>query len=263
MRILTASALSLATSLALSLAIGATGAAQAKARVSMKLSFSGVPVGKFSYRLDVRGGRYAIAAKGRTGGVAALAARARGTATSSGQISPAGPVPAAHDVRWREGRKGKSGTMAMRLKAGQVASLALNPKKKRRGAVPVTPAHLENVIDPASAMIVPAPAKASGRTVCTRRLAVFDGVNRYDLKMRHARTVKVKARGYRGRAHVCAVTYVPVAGHKPGRKSLKRLSRATIEMTYAPLEKGVWGLWSFAVPTKWGTARGVARRFGG
>ena len=237
--------------------------ALAKAKVDMALSFSGMPVGKFSYSLTLDGDRYAIRARGGTGGVAAIAASAKGTATSSGRLASAGPVPAAHDVRWRDGRKKKRGTMAMRLKNGRVASLALKPNKKRKGAVPVTQAHLADVIDPASAMIVPAPAKADGATVCGRRLPVFDGVNRYDLVMRHARTERVNTRGYRGPAHVCAVSYVPVAGHKPGRKSLARLAKATIEMTYAPLERGVWGLWSFAVPTKWGTARGVARRFGG
>ena len=237
--------------------------AHAGARVDMALSFSGMPVGKFTYRVDVSGDRYRLRAKGGTGGVAAIAARAEGTATSSGTLSPAGPVPAAHDVRWRDGRKKKRGTMAMRMEGGRVASLALKPKKTRKGAVPVTPAHLRGVVDPASAMIVSAPREARGKAVCNRRLPVFDGVNRYDLVMRHARTERVRAKGYRGPAHVCAVSYVPVAGHKPGRKSLKRLRRATIEMTYAPLERGVWGLWSFAVPTKWGTARGVARRFGG
>ena len=236
--------------------------ALAKAKVDMALSFSGMPVGKFFYSVTLDGDRYAIRAKGGTGGVAAVAASAKGTATSTGRLDTTGPVPAAHDVRWRDGRKKKRGTMTMRLENGRVASLALKPRRKRKGAVPVTKAHLAGVIDPASAMIVPAPAKADGTAVCGRRLPVFDGVNRYDLVMRHARTERVEAEGYRGPVHVCAVTYVPVAGHKPGRKSLKRLARATIEMTYAPLDGGVWGLWSFAVPTKWGTVRGVARRFG-
>lgn len=248
----------------LAIAPALTAQAQAaKGQVEMRLSFSGLPVGRFSYALTVEGDRYAIAAKGGTGGVAAVAASARGTATSNGRLATDGPVPAAHDVRWRDGRKKKRGRLAMRLEGGSVSSLTLSPKKKRPGAVPVTKKHLRGVIDPASAMIVPAPASASGAAVCNRRLAVFDGVNRYDLAMRHARTRGVKARGYHGPAHVCAVTYVPVAGHKPGRKSLQRLQRATIEMTYAPLAGGVWGLWSFAVPTKWGVARGEARRFEG
>lgn len=261
MRIVTAFATSL---LALTAAHAAQSkaAARAEGKVDMTLSFSGMPVGKFSYSLQVDGDRYRIKAKGKTGGVAAVAASARGTATSSGTLSSRGPVPAAHDVRWRDGRKKKRGTMAMRMEGGRVASLALKPKKTRKGAVPVTPAHLRGVVDPASAMIVSAPREARGKAVCNRRLPVFDGVNRYDLVMRHARTRKVETQGYRGPAHTCAVSYVPVAGHKPGRKSLKRLAKATIEMTYAPLGEGVWGLWSFAVPTKWGTARGQARRFG-
>ena len=228
-------------------------------KVSLRLSFAGVPVGKLSYRVEIDGDRYAITGEGGTLGIASVASSAKGRATSSGVLTKAGPVPASHDVDWKDGRR--KGRLAMRLEAGTVTSLEIAPKRKRRGRVAVTQAHKAGVIDPASAMIVPARRDASGGTVCTRTLSIFDGVNRYDLALDHERTVNVKTRGYRGPAHVCRAKFKAIAGHKAGRESLKRLQRATIEMTYAPLGDGLWALHSFSVPTKWGAATGKARRF--
>ena len=228
-------------------------------KVSLRLSFAGVPVGKLDYSVKIEGDRYTITGEGGTLGVASVASSAKGRATSSGVLTKDGPVPASHDVDWKDGRK--KGRLAMRLTGGTVTSLDIAPKRKRRNRVKVTDAHKVGVIDPASAMIVPAPRDASGQTVCTRRLVIFDGVNRYDLTLSPARTVRVKTKGYRGPAHVCRAEYRAIAGHKAGRKSLERLQRATIEMTYAPLSDGVWALHSFKVPTKWGAAAGRARRF--
>jgi Protein of unknown function (DUF3108) len=75
------------------------------------------------------------------------------------------------------------------------------------------------------------------RDVCRQTLPIFDGQQRYDLKLAFKRMDKVTAeRGYAGPVVVCSVSYEPIAGHRPSTRLIKYLSEGReMEITLAPI----------------------------
>jgi hypothetical protein len=73
--------------------------------------------------------------------------------------------------------------------------------------------------------------------VCRHTLPIFDGQQRYDLKLAFKRMDKVTAeRGYAGPVVVCSVSYEPIAGHRPSTRLIKYLSEGReMEITLAPI----------------------------
>jgi len=89
-----------------------------------------------------------------------------------------------------------------------------------------------------TAMLFSATAAGEGlhRDVCRHTLPIFDGQQRYDLKLAFKRMDKVTAeKGYAGPVVVCSVSYEPIAGHRP-YPLIKYLSEGReIEMALAPV----------------------------
>ena len=83
-----------------------------------------------------------------------------------------------------------------------------------RTGYPVTRANKINVMDPISALVMPAPRpdKPLDPAGCERKLAVFDGVARFDVALSYARTGTVTFPGYTGPALMCSARYTPIAG---------------------------------------------------
>ena len=74
-----------------------------------------------------------------------------------------------------------------------------------------------------------APVGGSGDPVspqaCGRKVAVFDGRMRYDLRSEFKRMDIVKAeKGYQGPVVVCAVYFTPISGYVPQRYAIKYLA---------------------------------------
>ena len=87
-------------------------------------------------------------------------------------------------------------------------------------------------------MLFSATAAGEGlhRDVCRHTLPIFDGQQRYDLKLAFKRMDKVTAeKGYAGPVVVCSVSYEPIAGHR-AYPLVKYLSEGReIEMALAPV----------------------------
>jgi hypothetical protein len=88
-------------------------------------------------------------------------------------------------------------------------------------------------------MLFSAAATGEGlaRDVCRHTLPIFDGQQRYDLKLAFKRMDKVTAeKGYAGPVVVCSVSYEPIAGHRPSTPLIKYLSEGReMEMALAPV----------------------------
>ena len=83
--------------------------------------------------------------------------------------------------------------------------------------MPVTAANRRSIVDPLTAVLFS--TAAAGETLsqdaCRRTLPIFDGHQRYDLKLAFKRMDKVTAeKGYAGPVVVCSVSYEPIAGHR-------------------------------------------------
>jgi hypothetical protein len=105
--------------------------------------------------------------------------------------------------------------------------------------VPVTQANRQGIVDPLTAMLFSAAAAGEGlsQDVCRHTLPIFDGQQRYDLKLAFKRMDKVIAeKGYAGPVVVCSISYEPIAGHRAATPLVKYLSEGgEIELALAPV----------------------------
>jgi len=129
--------------------------------------------------------------------------------------------------------------VTMVLDEGSVKELAATVPPPKSDRVPVTQTNRQGIVDPLTAMLFSATAAGEGlhRDVCRHTLPIFDGQQRYDLKLAFKRMDKVTAeKGYAGPVVVCSVTYEPIAGHQPSIPLVKYLSEGReMEIALAPL----------------------------
>src|SRR5262245_26326350 len=126
----------------------------------------------------------------------------------------------------------------MALDEGSVKDLVATPPPSQ-DRVPVTAANRRGIVDPLTAVLFS--AAAAGETLsqeaCRRTLPIFDGHQRYDLKLAFKRMDKVTAeKGYAGPEVVCSVSYEPIAGHRAHIPLRKYLSEGReMEIALAPI----------------------------
>jgi hypothetical protein len=108
----------------------------------------------------------------------------------------------------------ESSDVTMVLEEGNVKELAVTPPPGS-DLVPVTKANRRGIVDPLTALLFSAAAAGEGlsQEACRRTLPIFDGHQRYDLKLAFKRMDKMTAeKGYAGPVVVCSVNYEPIAG---------------------------------------------------
>ena len=87
--------------------------------------------------------------------------------------------------------------------------------------------------------VVPAPAKGPlvGPASCDRTIPIFDGYTRFDIDLSYVGQREVSAKGYKGPVAVCAVRYVPIAGHRRDRPATKFMAdNKDLEVWLAPID---------------------------
>lgn len=211
--------------------------------VAYRLSIAGIPIGSAAMTVTLRDGRYAIDGTadfgflfwGGTGG-----ARAEGTA-AGGALRP---------ERYRLAYEGlrRPGGVSIDFAGGRAVrweSFPPPPPEFAEGRIAVTEAHLTGVLDPLSALVIPAPQTADPDAVCRRLLPVFSGYTRFDLQLTGATA--------HGAGVACAASYRPVAGHRPDSRSVARITApGAFEVALAPISPEVWGPARVAVQTRFG-----------
>ena len=146
----------------------------------------------------------------------------KGRAAARGALNASKMVPQLYALNAEADGKAEVARLAM--VAGAVKEMEVEPPLKAApDRVPLTDAVLQNIMDPMSGAFVylPGTAEMLSRAACERSVPVFDGRQRYDVTLSFQRIEPVKAEGYAGPAVVCAVRYVPVAGHRPTRYTVK------------------------------------------
>ena len=240
-----AQAMTLATGSALALVIAALSdraQAQGKLDASYTISFARIRVGDITATVVLGDSEYAISARGHAGGVMKLLVDGEGSFTTRGTIKHGHPVPTTFTSKIVS--NGESSDVSMVLDEGSVKELAASPPPGRE-RVPVTEANRQGIIDPLTAMLFSAAAASEGlpQEACQHTLPIFDGHQRYDLKLAFKRMDKVTAeKGYAGPVVVCSVSYEPISGH-PREFSACQISfrgsrnpdRARADHWYAPI----------------------------
>lgn len=204
---------------------GHTAGAQGRLDAEYVATVSGIPVGHGSWTVEISDKAYSAAASGATAGLLKIFSGARGSGTSHGTISGAGPVPTSYVATIVDDRHVDEVRIA--LAGGNVTEFSaeppLTPLPER---IPVTDADRHNVVDPMTSALsrVGGNGDPISPAACQRKVAVFDGRVRYDLHSEFKRIETVKAeRGYQGPAVVCALYFQPISGYVPDRAAVRYL----------------------------------------
>jgi hypothetical protein len=203
---------------------------------SYQISFARIRVGDIVATVVLGDHEYAISAHGRAGGVIKLLLEGEGSFNTRGTVKDGHPAPTNFSSNMVAGSETSNVTMV--VDEGTVKQLTVTPPTGS-DVVPVTEANRQAILDPLTAMLFSAaPAGEDlSQEVCHHTLPVFDGRQRYDLKLAFKRMDKVAAeKGYVGPAVVCSMLYEPIAGHRASTPLVKYLSEGReIEIVLAPI----------------------------
>jgi hypothetical protein len=230
----------LAASSALALVTATAGVcahAEGNLDASYTISFARIPVGEITSTAIFGQNEYAISARARAGGVLkALLVDGEASFSTHGIIKDDYPVPTTFTSKIVS--NAESSDVRMVLDEGNVKELAATPPPSS-DLVPVTKANRQAIVDPLTALLFSAAAagESLSQGACRRTLPIFDGHQRYDLKLAFKRMDKMRAeKGYAGPVIVCSVNYEPIAGHRANIPLIKYLSEGReIEIALAPI----------------------------
>ncbi|MET0528937.1 MAG: DUF3108 domain-containing protein [Microvirga sp.] len=209
-----------------------------KLKVNYDLSLAGLPIGKVDLSSTFTGPKYEVEGNVKMTGLVRAFTGGKGFGNASGTISGAQLQP--QDFAVTSKSSGEQRTVRMGLASGNVKDVEINPPvEPKSDRVPVKDADKKGVIDPLSALIMPAVAAKSltDEANCNRTLPVFDGATRQNVILSYAETKNIEVPGYSGPVLVCNARWVPIAGHRTERPSTKFMQEnKDMNVWLAPVE---------------------------
>lgn len=252
---------------ALALAVLA-GSGPARADTTLTASYAitigGLTIGRAEVKARFTDKAYVTAINGSTWGVSRFVSDARALLAGSGRISGATVTPGSYNLDTSE--SGFETQVRMAMRGGSVVSVEAVPGLiEAADRVPLTARHKNNVFDPVGAFLVALdrPGPADGNRVCNRTVKVFDGWQRFDIRLSYRETKPVSG-AFDGDAIVCAARYVPVAGHRPSRESVEYMANnRRLEVWMVPVEgTNLLVPYRIVIGTQIGDLVVAARQFG-
>lgn len=230
----------------------------------LKVSYLGVPVADIHNTVQISGDSYRISGRMKTNSLVSVVAKSKASFASTGAIVGSRVVPAQQTVNYRTRKK--KGAIALSFAGGNLSAASVQPKPKPKpDRVPLSAGHTKSIIDPVSALFVAVKPEdvGNGRRICDRTLPVFDGTNRYNLKLAYKSSSTAKAKGFHGPVFTCSVRYQPIAGHRSSKKNVKFMTaNRDMQVTLARVGgSNAYGLFGFRVRTSRGVAAGRAKAF--
>lgn len=203
------------------------------------ITLAHIPIGNITASADIGDREYTITMSGRASGVLRVLASGEGTLTSHGDLKDGRLSPTSFAANTSSDDDKLD--VKMTIADGTVQDLTASAPPPAKDRVAVTDAHRHGIVDPLTALMVPAADTANGlsEAACQRTLPIFDGRRRFDLKLAYKRMDVAKAdkgyKGYGGPVVVCALTFQPVAGHRASSPLVKYLEDREIEIAFAPV----------------------------
>lgn len=231
-----------------------------RVRATYKVSFAGVDIGSFRFETGI--GPNGYTADGNAQLSALLGAfQWQGITRVSGAVDAKAPHPVGYTFAFRSNTR--TGTVKMGFQRDTITSLSMVPQPEETDEiVPVKPQHLQNVLDPLSAVL--ALAKGNAGDPCGQKLQIFDGKQRFDLIMSFRREVRINEARPSGQPMmgiVCGVQYVPISGYKAGEETKRLAHEAGIEVVLRPVPSAnLFVPHEIRVPTALGPAVLAAQR---
>jgi hypothetical protein len=222
------------------------------------LSYLGVRLGELVVASTIGPSTYETRFDAHLAGIASVATSYQMSMRASGLFRNGSTVPSSYSAY--ESGPDENRIFRVLLAAGNVKSVEIDPPiadiKER---VPLMDADRRNVIDPASAFILPVPVGDRGveSAACNRTLRLFTGFVRSNIELAYVRTEELKTRSYSGPVSVCSVRYVPVAGHLPDAATTRYMSDSRgmeVRVAPLPLDTALAMVVSITIPMPLGTA---------
>lgn len=203
------------------------------------ISIAGFVIGQSSVHAELTDTSYKLTGDGKASGLSRIITDARGTARGSGRIAGERVVPATYGYVWEEGDDRQ--TLSMELADDRVTKLTVDPPEEDKPPEPdrvvLTEAHKRGITDPVSALVWKAKAPV-GNEICDRTVPIFDGEQRYDVKLSFKRRDSYDGGrdAYDGVVFVCRIDYTPIAGHRKNKREIRELQdNKGMEVWLAPL----------------------------
>ena len=240
-------------------------AAQGRLEAEYTASIAGIPIGRGNWVIEISEDQFTASASGGTTGILKFFTGARGVGASRGVISGGQPVPTSYSATIDYDKKVDDVRMA--LSSGYVKDYLVEPPlPPHPDRIPVSDADRRGVVDPMTSTLnsVGGNGDPVSPEACNRKISVFDGRLRYDLRSEFKRIEIVRAeRGYQGPAVVCAVYFTPISGYVPDRPAIKYLvALRDAEVWLAPISgTRVVVPFRFAMPTPIGLGLLQAKQF--
>ncbi len=207
-------------------------------KVEYDLSLAGLPLGTADLSSNFEGSKYQLEGKVKLSGLARMLTGGKGAASASGSLSGAQPQSTGFSVTAKT--SGEQRVVRMGLKSGNVASVSIEPPLEEKvDRIPVKDADKKGVIDPVSALIMPAVGSKNPTDPanCDRTIPVFDGASRFNVVLSYDETRTVEGPGYSGPVLVCNIRYVPISGHRAQRPGTKFMAEnKDMSVWLAPVE---------------------------
>ena len=180
-----------------------------------------------SLTADVSAARYRNALEGRAAGFLDWFIDSSIAMVSTGQVTLYGLSPLRYDSSVQEGAKHRR--VLVDYTPGEVL-VSVSPKYGDWGFPATTPPQKLEAVDPLTAILnLTIRADATPSNPCGAALRVFDGKQRYGLRLRYSGRVEWDSNAYKGPAIKCDVDYIEIAGFDPKSANRKLL----IGKTYA------------------------------
>jgi hypothetical protein len=130
--------------------------AQTKLTANYTISIARIPIGKIGWTADIGEASYATAGSGEASGLLSILASGKGTAATEGTVADGGlsPTRFSSDLT----RDDDKAALSMAIERGTVTEVAGAAREPSETRVPLTEAHRRNVVDPLTALLIPAVA---------------------------------------------------------------------------------------------------------
>ncbi|TYC63285.1 DUF3108 domain-containing protein [Rhodobacterales bacterium] len=201
-----------------------------------KLYAIGLPIGSGTLNLSLNDSDFSLNANGQTAAFGKLISDGKGSVRVKGDVDGSSMRPG--DFAFSMTSEDEKDTVSMKLRGGKVREVVVNPPQDRmKERVKVTAKHLEGVLDPLTAAVLPAP-KGLAPESCNRTLSLFDGKERYNIHLQYKsqRSSSTSDGRFKGKVLVCSARYEPVSGHRKGRKAIQALAdNKSMEVWLAPV----------------------------
>ncbi len=233
----------------------------AQVRADYVITFNGLELGNFVWDSSFKAGQYKVGSNAKLSALFG-AYQWHGVTRAMGSYARGAVRPSVYAFKFKA--TDKDGQVDMRFTKGNITELKNQPiDRGSTERVAVTRDHLLNVMDPLSAVMAlstPVGGKLDAGSPCTRRIAVFDGKQRFDLALSYLRKEAVQAAGA-SFAFVCKIRYIPIAGHKNNSETKFMVENTGIEIWLAPIDyANVYVPTNILIPTWAGSVEIASRR---